>query len=93
VLTGATPAEGVTPVISAEPIFPLKSPTLISMPLGFLGCFLGTLLGGRKHSTEQEEREGLQTSYDEIFVRANTGITNVEKELRDATPTQEPRHT
>ncbi len=93
VLTGATPAEGVTPVISADPIFPLKSPTLISMPLGFLGCFLGTLFGGRKHSTEQEQREGLQTDYDEIFVRANTGISNIERELKDATPTQEPRHT
>ncbi len=93
VLTGATTAEGVTPVISADPIFPLKSPTLISMPLGFLGCFIGTLLGGRKHSTEQEEREGLQTDYDEIFVRANTGITNIERELRETSPAQEPRPT
>jgi len=42
---------------------------------------------------EQEQAEGLQTDYDEIYVRSLTGITNVEKELRDATPTQEPRHT
>ena len=93
VLTGAVPAEGVTPVISADPIFPLKSPTLISMPLGFLGCFIGTLLGGRKHSTEQEQREGLQTDYDEIYVRTNTGISNIEKEIHDVAPEREPRAT
>ncbi len=93
VLTGVTPAEGVTPVINADPIFPLKSPTLISMPLGFLGCFIGTLLGGRKHSTEQEQREGLQTDYDEIYVRVNTGISNIEKEIHDVAPEREPRAT
>jgi cation/acetate symporter len=38
-------------------------------------------------------REGTQTSYDEIYVRANTGITNIERELREATPQQEPRTT
>ncbi|MDP9457755.1 MAG: cation acetate symporter [Actinobacteria bacterium] len=93
VLTGVTPAEGVTPVINADPIFPLRSPTLISMPLGFLGCFIGTLLGGRKHSTEQEQREGLQTDYDEIYVRVNTGISNIEKEIHDVAPEREPRAT
>ncbi len=89
VLTGVTPAEGVTPLISANPIFPLTSPALISVPLGFLGCYLGTILGGR--GAEREREQGLQTSYDEIRVRANTGITNIEQEIRQSAPQEEPR--
>ena len=91
VLTGATPAEGVTPLISANPIFPLTNPALVSVPLGFLGCVLGTLLGGK--SADREIREGRQVSYDEIYVRSQTGISNIEKELQEASPTQEQRTT
>jgi cation/acetate symporter len=90
VLTGVTPAEGVTPLISADPIFPLRSPALISVPLGFLACYLGTLLSGRRKA-EQEQAEGLQTDYDEIYVRSLTGITNIEQEIREAAPEREPR--
>ncbi|HET7478667.1 MAG TPA: cation acetate symporter [Rubrobacteraceae bacterium] len=91
VLTGVSPAEGVTPLISVDPLFPLKSPALISVPLGFLGCYLGTVLGGR--GAEREREQGLQTSYDEIRVRANTGFSNIEREIRTATPESEPRTT
>ena len=91
VLTGATPAEGVTPLISVDPIFPLTNPALISVPLGFLGCFLGTILGGK--SADREIREGRQVSYDQIYVRSQTGISNIEKELHEATSGQEQRTT
>ena len=93
VLTGVTPAEGVTPLISVDPIFPLKSPALVSVPLGFLACYVGTLVGGRRHTAEREQAEGLQTDYDEIYVRSLTGITNIEQEIRDAALEREPRTT
>jgi len=47
-------------------LFPLTTPGLISIPLGFLGAFIGTLIFSA--------REGKQTHYDEIIVRASTGI-------------------
>ncbi|HEX2729084.1 MAG TPA: cation acetate symporter, partial [Rubrobacteraceae bacterium] len=91
VLTGVTPAEGITPLIPVDPLFPLKSPALISVPLGFLGCYLGTVLGGR--GAEREREQGLQVSYDEIRVRANTGFSNIEEEIHHATPEAERRTT
>jgi cation/acetate symporter len=91
VFTGPNPEPPLTPIIPVDPIFPLTSPAIISVPLGFLGCFLGTLLGGR--GAEREREQGLQRSYDEVYVRANTGITDIEREIREATPEQEPRTT
>jgi cation/acetate symporter len=91
VFTGPNPEPPLTPIIPVDPIFPLTSPAIISVPLGFLGCYVGTLLGGR--GAEREREEGIQTSYDEIRVRANTGITDIERELREATPEQQPRPT
>jgi cation/acetate symporter len=57
--------------------------------MGFLGCILGTMLGGR--GAEEERRTGLQTSYDEIYVRANTGFSNIEEEIQQAAPEQDPQ--
>ncbi len=37
----------------AEAIWPLVNPTLVSLPLGFLGAILGTLLSGRDHANEE----------------------------------------
>ena len=91
VLTGPNPEPPATPIIPIDYIFPLKSPALVSVPLGFLGCYLGTILGGR--GAEREREQGLQVSYDEIRVRANTGITNIEQEIRETTPAEEPRTT
>jgi len=91
VLTGTTPAEGVVPLIPVDAIFPLKSPALVSVPLGFLGCYLGTVLGGR--GAEREREQGLQVSYDEIRVRANTGFSNVEEEIQQAAPESGQRTT
>lgn len=45
--------------------FPLKNPAIISIPLGFLGAFLGTFLT-REPSAEQ--------LFAELKVRANTGL-------------------
>jgi cation/acetate symporter len=44
--------------------FPLSNPAIVSIPVGFIGCYLGTLLGSP---------EG-QRSYDELRVRAETGL-------------------
>jgi cation/acetate symporter len=46
-------------------LIPLANPGIISIPLGFLGCVLGTMLSRRP------EREG---SFDELFVRSETGL-------------------
>lgn len=60
VLAGLGPA-----FMGDEAIFPLVNPTLVSMPLGFLGAVLGSVLG--KHEPEAE------ASFDEVVFRAQTG--------------------
>jgi cation/acetate symporter len=45
--------------------YTLANPGIISVPLGFLGCYLGTVL-----SKEQEN----ERSFDELNVRAETGL-------------------
>jgi len=52
-------------LIQAVPIFPLGNPGIVSIPLGFLGAYLGTLLG-REPSAE--------AAFTELNVRANTGL-------------------
>jgi cation/acetate symporter len=52
-------------LIQAKPIFPLENPGIVSIPLGFLGAYIGTLLG-REPSAEAK--------YTELTVRANTGL-------------------
>jgi cation/acetate symporter len=89
VLTGPSPAPPATPIIPVDHIFPLKSPALVSVPLGFLGCYLGTIFGGR--GAEREREQGLQVSYDEIRVRANTGFSNIEQEIKETAPETEQR--
>ena len=48
------------------PLFPLKNPGLISVPLGFLAIFLGSVLyrGDRR----------AQQKWQELYVKQNTGI-------------------
>ena len=91
VMTGPNPEPPLTPIIPIDPIFPFVYPALFSVPLGFLGCYLGTLLGGG--GAEREREQGLQTDYDEIYVRSLTGISNIEQELQESAPTEEPRTT
>jgi cation/acetate symporter len=45
--------------------FPLSNPALVSVPVGFLGCFLGTLLGSSRAPAR---------SHSELRVRSETGI-------------------
>jgi cation/acetate symporter len=52
-------------LIQRAPIFPLENPGIISIPLGFLGAFIGTLLG---REPEAEDK------FAELTVRANTGL-------------------
>jgi cation/acetate symporter len=46
--------------------FPLANPGIVSIPLGFIGAYVGTLLG-REHPKEEEK-------FTELLVRANTGL-------------------
>ncbi len=52
-------------LIQRTPIFPLENPGIISIPVGFIGAILGTLL-----SRETES----QLRFAELQVRANTGL-------------------
>ncbi len=48
-----------------KPIFPLKNPGIVSIPLGFLAAILATLAFPSRKSEEM---------WDEIYVRQNTGL-------------------
>lgn len=48
-----------------EPIFKLANPGIVSIPLGFIGAIVGTLLSSKKADEKK---------YEEILVKANTGI-------------------
>jgi cation/acetate symporter len=55
----------LSPDFQKQPLFPLKNPGIVSIPLGFLGAFIGTLL---RREPEAEAR------FAELSVRANTGL-------------------
>ncbi|WP_330949636.1 solute symporter family protein [Virgibacillus sp. MG-45] len=57
-----SPVEGAA-LFVGEPLFPLANPALVSVPLGFLGGYIGTIL-----SKEQDP-----VRYAEVKVKANTG--------------------
>jgi cation/acetate symporter len=52
-------------LIQARPWFPLENPGILSIPLGFLGAILGTLLGREPQA---------EAKFAEFLVRANTGL-------------------
>jgi cation/acetate symporter len=60
------PGAAATHLIQRAPMFPLENPGIISVPIGFLGAILGTLLGGRDPEAEAK--------FTELEVRANTGL-------------------
>ena len=65
-IMGVDPAGSLTRhLIQSQPLFPLENPGIISIPLGFLGAFLGSLFG---REPEAERR------FSELSVRANTGL-------------------
>jgi cation/acetate symporter len=52
--------------VTGSPIgWELSNPGIVSIPLGFLGCYLGTILS-RERKTER--------TFDELFVRSETGL-------------------
>ena len=57
-----SPVEGAA-LFVGEPIFPIENPAIISVPLGFLGGYLGTVLS----------KEYDPARYAEVKVKANTG--------------------
>jgi cation/acetate symporter len=57
--------------------FGLTNPGIISIPLGFIGCWIGTMLSKPEHETLR--------GFDELFVRSETGLG-----MEEATPA-EPR--
>jgi cation/acetate symporter len=65
IMTVDLPGVAARHLIQHAPIFPLENPGIVSIPLGFLGAFLGTLLG---REPEAEAR------FAELTVRANTGL-------------------
>jgi cation/acetate symporter len=66
----------VVMIVLSPPVWPgpdsqgspssLTFPGLVTIPIGFLGCWLGTMLGKR----EEDEARG----FDELLVRSETGI-------------------
>jgi cation/acetate symporter len=50
-------------IITGTPLFPLTNPAIVSIPLGFLGGLVGTLLS----------KEANEKKFSEVNVRANTG--------------------
>jgi len=85
VLTGSSAEQAAAPaaIIPVDAIHPFKNPALFSVPLGILACVVGTLLTGR--GAEREQEQGIQTDYDEIYVRSLTGLSpNIDEELQEA---------
>jgi cation/acetate symporter len=62
-----SPVEGAA-LFVGNPIFPLDNPALVSVPLGFLGGYLGTMF-----SKENDFKR-----FAEVAVRAHTGYKNIE---------------
>ncbi|MGJ9459673.1 solute symporter family protein [Oceanobacillus sp. CF4.6] len=58
-----SPVEGAA-LFVGEPLFPFTNPAIISVPLGFLGGYLGTVLSKGKSDMKR---------YAEVKVKANTG--------------------
>ena len=51
----------------ADALWPLVNPTIVSMPLGFLGAILGTFMWGRDAENEQR--------FDAFLLQVHTGVT------------------
>jgi cation/acetate symporter len=52
-------------LIQAKAWFPLENPGILSIPLGFIGAILGTLVSNEPSS---------QDKFNELLVRSNTGL-------------------
>jgi cation/acetate symporter len=61
----AANAPGARHLIQAQPWFPYENVGIVSVPLGFLAAVLGTLL---------TKEPAAEAKFDELMVRANTGL-------------------
>ena len=52
-------------LIQAKAWFPLENPGILSIPLGFVGAILGTLVSSEPSA---------QAKFNELLVRSNTGL-------------------
>ena len=68
VLTVLSKAIWVDVLGNATAIFPYSSPALFSMPLAFLGCWLGSRMDKSRQAAAEAER------FDAQYVRSQTGI-------------------
>lgn len=69
VLTGVVSSVGLVllgPDVASDPLIELTQPGIISVPLGFAACIIGSLLSREESKHERE--------FDELFVRAETGL-------------------
>jgi cation/acetate symporter len=85
VLCGVISSVGLVllgPDVRSDPLINLSQPGIISIPIGFLGCILGTLLSKPEGKAEHH--------FDELHVRAETGI-GAERALDGAGLTPRPR--
>jgi cation/acetate symporter len=58
--------DGGTSILGLKaPLFALKNPGIVSIPIGFLAAILGALAFREKRAEEM---------FDEVYVRQNTGI-------------------
>ncbi len=60
----ATNKDGKSMIGLDAPLFPLKNPAILSVPVGFLAAILGTFLFGHRRDEER---------FDELYIRQNTG--------------------
>ncbi|QRG69682.1 solute symporter family protein [Brevibacillus choshinensis] len=51
-------------ILVGEALFPLPNPGIVSIPLGFLAAWIGTMISSSRNDAK----------YDEILVKANTGM-------------------
>jgi cation/acetate symporter len=72
----------VGPDVRSDPLIELTQPGIISIPLGFLGCIVGTLLSKEEGKAERQ--------FEELHVRSETGI-GAERPLEGAGLTPGPR--
>ncbi|WP_409369429.1 cation acetate symporter [Lysinibacillus sp. 38-6] len=64
-----SPIEGAA-IFVGEPLVPLAVPAIITIPLGFIAGYLGSVLSASKVSQAEADR-----IYKEIRVKANTGVS------------------
>jgi len=72
----------VGPDVRSDPLIELTQPGIISIPIGFLGCILGTLLSKEEAKAERQ--------FEELHVRSETGI-GAERPLEGAGLAPRPR--